>query len=265
MRHLTRYFRLWSAFLKMSFMADLEYRVNVVLRVIGELFWYAMQLSVFEVLYTHTNSISGWDVNEMRVFMGTLFLTDVVYMILFHENMDQMASAARSGDLDLYLVKPVNSQFMVSMRKIGVAYFANLLLTGSYFIWAVSRLEQSVGPAQLLTYIPMCALGLTICYSLRFMFATVSVVLQGAANVQFLWHQFYRLATRPDPLYPSFVRFTILSVFPLAFFASVPARVVVEGISWDLVAAAIFLAAFTLWLSNFFWERALRRYASTSS
>ena len=60
-----RYFRLWLSFFKMSWMADLEYRLNLVVRVIGEFAWYAAQLSIFEELYHHTSTISGWDVHGM--------------------------------------------------------------------------------------------------------------------------------------------------------------------------------------------------------
>ncbi len=130
-----RYLRLWLSFFKMSAMADTEYRINIVLRVITEIVWYAMQLSVFEVLYTHTSTISGWTVHDMRVFMGTLFLTDVTFMILFHENLEQVWSMVRKGDLDLYLVKPVNSQFMISCRKVSVAYLLNWLLVFGYLLW----------------------------------------------------------------------------------------------------------------------------------
>src|ERR1700722_10994019 len=112
-----RYVHLWFAFLKMSWMADLEYRLNILIRTTGEAGWYVAQLSLFEVLYTHTKTISGWDVHGMRVFMGAMFLTDVLYMILIMDNIEGVFSLVRRGDLDIYLTKPVNSQFMVSFRK----------------------------------------------------------------------------------------------------------------------------------------------------
>ena len=76
-----RYVRLWFSFLRASALADFEYRMNITVRIFGEVIWYATQLSVFEVLFTHTQTISGWDVNAMRVFMGTLFLVDNMYMM----------------------------------------------------------------------------------------------------------------------------------------------------------------------------------------
>lgn len=260
-----RYWRLWTSFLKISWMADLEYRVNIVMRIIGEFFWYTLQLSVFEVLYTHTNTIAGWDVQSMRVFMGTLFVVDVLYMILVHENMEGMWSMVRKGDLDLYLVKPVNSQFMISCRKVSVSYVTNLILVLAYLGWAIANLKQPVSALQFVLFPFLIVCGVVICYSMRFMFATLTVVLQEAGNIQFIWYQLYRLATRPDPIYPSFLRTAVLTIFPVAFLASVPARVIIEGVNWTLLIASPLLAIGLLFLSNYLWESALKRYASASS
>lgn len=260
-----RYWHLWLSFLKISWMADIEYRVNIVMRVIGEIFWYVLQLSVFEVLYTHTNVIAGWDVYSMRVFMGTLFVVDVLYMILIHENMEAVWSMIRKGDLDLYLVKPVNSQFMISCRKVSVSYVFNLILILGYLGWAIANLRQPVSPLQFVLFPILILCGVMIYYSLRFMFATLTVILQEAGNIQFIWHQLFRLATRPDPIYPSFLRTAVLTIFPVAFLASVPARVIIEGVNWKLLIAAPVLAVGLLFLSNFLWEAALKRYSSASS
>jgi ABC-2 type transport system permease protein len=260
-----RYLRLWLSFFKVSWMADFEYRLNLIVRVVGEFSWYVAQLSVFEVLYRHSDTISGWDVHGMRVFMGTLFLADVFYMILFMENMDNMASAVKRGDLDLYLTKPIDSQFMVSFRKIAVAYFLNLALILLYLVWAIRQLPGSLSTPQLVSFVILLVSGFISLYAIRFMFATLSVFLHDAGNVQFVWHQLYRLGTRPDPLYPSPLRLIVFTIFPVAFFASVPARVLVEGFDVRLLVAAPLVASVMLVFSHLFWNRALRSYSSASS
>lgn len=260
-----RYARLWISFLKMSWMADMEYRFNIVLRIIGEFSWYIAQLSVFEVLYLHSNTIAGWDVHDMRVFMGSLFLVDVFYMIFFMENMSQIATLVKRGDLDLYLVKPVESQFMVSCRKVSTAYGLNVVLILGYLIWAIVHLPHPVSVWQILSFVVTMGAGLASYYAIRFMFGTLSVILHDAGNVEFIWHQLWRLATRPDPIYPFYLRVIVMTVFPVAFFSSVPSRVLVEGLDLRLLVAAPLLGAALLWLSHFFWNAALKRYSSASS
>lgn len=260
-----RYFQLWLKFLEMSWMSDMEYRMNMVMRVIAESGWYIAQLSVFEVLYTHTTTISGWDVHGMRVFMGTLFLGDVIYMILFMENLENFFSLIRRGDLDQLLTKPIDSQFMVSMKKVSTAYLINLVGICVYLGWAIHSLPQTLSALQLSAFFISMFFGVILVYSLRFMFMSLILVMQDAGNIHFLWHQLFRLATRPDPLYPFYLRIIVMTILPLAFFASVPSRVLVEGFDWRLCLASAVIALVSLALSHTLWNRALKRYSSASS
>jgi len=260
-----RYWKLWLKFLEMSWMADMEYRLNVVLRVVAEVGWYLAQVSVFEVLYTHTQTISGWDIHGMRVFMGTLFLSDVIYMIVFSENLENVFSLVRRGDLDQYLVKPIDSQFMVSMRKISTAYIINFFGIIVYLMWAIHSMPQDFSVGAIVAFFLMVGLGVVTIYSLRFLFSSLIVILQDAGNVHYLWYQIFRLGTRPDPIYPFYIRVLVMTVVPVAFFASVPARILVEGLDWRLCLSALLLAGFLLFTSHFVWNKALKRYSSASS
>lgn len=260
-----RYGRLWLSFLRASALADFEYRANISVRIFAEFIWYATQLSVFEVLYLHTSTIHGWDVNAMRVFMGTLFFVDNWYMVLFSENMETMSSMVRKGDLDLYLTKPVDSMFMITCRKVSVAQLVNVALIGVYLLWAVPRLGHPVGALDFLAYGVLCVCGLVIYFALRFLFVMIVVLLQEAGNIQFVWHQLFRLATRPDAIYPGPMRLLVMTVLPVAFLASVPARALVEGASLHLFLVAPVLAIGLVLLAHVLWGRVLRRYSSASS
>lgn len=260
-----RYVKLWLNFLRMSWMADLEYRLNISVRFFGEFMWYTAQLSVFEVLYLHAPAISGWDVHSMRVFMGTLFIGDVCYMIFFQENMDNFSQLVRDGDLDMYLAKPINSQFMVSCRKIATAYTLNLTIIMGYLIWAIQQLPQALSAVQMAGFVFALACGILTLYALRFLFMTLVLYLQNGSNIHFVWYNLYRLATRPDPIFPFYLRMMVLTVFPIAFFASVPSRILVEGLDPQLLIAAPLIAGGTVYLSHLAWNRALRLYSSASS
>lgn len=262
---MVRYLRLWAQFLKMSVMADLEYRLNMILRFIGEFVWYLAQLSTFEVIYTHTTLIQGWDVNAMRVFMGCLFLVDVIYMFFIQENMEHFSSMVRKGDLDLYLVKPINSQFMVSCRKVSSVYLLNMFVVLIYLSWAVSQLQTMVTPLQIALFVVLLICGFLICYSIRFFMASLAVIFVNTTSLQFLWHQIYRLGTRPDIVYPRTLRIVLLTILPVGFFASVPSRILVEGLDPRLLVASVAAALFGLLFSSWFWNRALKSYSSASS
>ncbi len=261
MKHLSL---IWT-FFKASAISDLEYRMNIVVKIATDIIWYVAQLSVFEVLFTHTHSIAGWDLGATRVFMGVLFLVDAFYMLIFSENLDKFSEKIRKGDLDLLLAKPVNAQFMLSFQRMTVAYLGNILIAFSYLIYALTSLGRAVNYWQLLFLLLAVPSALGIVYGIRFFFSASALIFTRAENINYVWHQFYRLGTRPDAVYPAWLRYGILTVVPVGFIASVPARLILEPPNPILIFGMIFLSVLFVYISTRFWKFALRFYASASS
>ena len=255
---------LWS-FFRASAISDLEYRLNIAVKVGTDIIWYAAQILIFEVLFRHTDSISGWTIESTRVFMGVLFVVDACWMVLFSENLDRLSEKIRRGDLDLLLVKPVNSQFMMSFQKANVAYVFNLFLSFSWLIWALWNLPQGVNWLRLPLLIVLVPCSLAIVYGIRFFFSASALIFTRAENINYLWYQIYRLGTRPDAIYPPWLRYAVLSVVPVGFLASVPARILIETPDPLLFAATFGIAAISIWISTMFWRYALTFYSSASS
>lgn len=246
-------------------MSDLEYRMNLLVKFVTDVIWYLAQLMVFEVLFRHTRTISGWTVESTRVFMGVLFVTDALYMMFLAENLDHMSDKVRKGELDLLLVKPVNAQFMLSCKKMAPTYAANLFLGTIWLIWAIHQLPESIPLPRLLTLIVTIPCSLAISYSLRFFFSASALILTRAENVTYVWYQIYRLGTRPDTIYPQWLRYTVLTILPVGFLASVPARLVLETSNIWLFAGTIGVATAALYLSTRYWNFVVRSYSSASS
>lgn len=235
------------------------------MKILTDIIWYTAQLSVFEVLFRQTPSIAGWTIDTTRVFMGCLFVVDSFWMLIFQENLDKLSDKVRKGELDLLLAKPVNSQFMLSFQRLSTPYIFNIFLTSGWLLFALSRLP---GGAQWwrLGYLIMafpCALAIT--YGLRFFFSASALIFTRAENINYVWHQFYKLGTRPDAVYPSWLRYIILSAIPVAFIASVPARLLLEPLAPELFVGIIVVATVCVYVSTRFWRFALRFYSSASS
>lgn len=259
-----KYLGLIGAFFRASAISDLEYRLNIAGKIVTDIIWYAAQLSVFEVLFRQTPNIAGWTLDTTRVFMGCLFFVDSVWMLVFQENLDKFSDKVRKGELDLLLAKPVNSQFMLSFQRFSTPYILNIFITSAYLVFALSRIPgvQWWRLAFLLPALP-CALG--VIYGVRFLFSASALIFTRAENLNYVWYQIYRLGTRPDAVYPPWLRYAILTVVPVAFIASVPARLLLEPPSAALLAGAFAVSAVSVYLSTRFWRFALRFYSSASS
>ncbi|MBX9767816.1 MAG: ABC-2 family transporter protein, partial [Bdellovibrionales bacterium] len=131
---LRKYLSIYNGLFRASLTADLQFRANFTVRILGDILWYVANIFVFEILFLQTSNLKGWTIEEMRIFLGVLFTVDALWMIFFSENLDQLSEKIRKGDLDLLLSKPVQSQFMMSCQKVSSAYIGNLLLAG-FWLW----------------------------------------------------------------------------------------------------------------------------------
>lgn len=249
---------------KASLIADLEYRANFFSRILTDIFWYIAQIVTFEVLYQHTNKIGDWDVHQMRVFLGLLFIIDAFYMIIIHENLEKLSEKVSKGELDLLLAKPVNSQFMITLQKANTALFGNLIIALSWLIYALNGLPD-FNYLRLLWLFILIPCSLVVIYSMRFMFSATAVIFTRSENLQFLWWQVYRLGMRPDSMYSPMIKWILLTVVPVGVVISLPARALLNPPELFYLAWPVIIVPVLLYGTHRFWNFALKFYSSASS
>lgn len=264
MKTFKKYFFLFCAFARASFIADLEYRANFLLRVLTDIFWYLAQILTFEVLYRQTSIIGDWTLEQTRVFLGVLFVVDSFYMIFLQDNLDRFSDKVVKGDLDLLLAKPVASQFMASFQRLGTANIGNLVIAVGWLVWSLSRLPD-FSPERLLWLMIMIPNGFMVFYAFRFAFAATAVIFAKSENLQFIWYNIYKLGTRPDSIYFPWMKYIILTVLPVGLIASVPARFVLNPPDFALLAWALFFGPFLVFMTSKYWKFCLKYYSSASS
>lgn len=263
-KNIKKYFQLYIAMFKASFIADLEYRANFFTRIMTDILWYIAQVMTFEVIYQHTERIGDWDKYQMRVFLGLLFVIDAIYMIIIHENLENISEKVRKGDLDLLLAKPVDSQFMLTLQKANTAIFGNLILAFSWLFYALSGLHD-FSYYRLLWLIILIPCSLMVIYSIRFMFSATAVIFTRSENLQFLWWQIYKLGMRPDSMYNPYIKFMVLTALPVGVIVSIPARALLNPPELNYLLWPLVLAPLLVYGTHRFWNFALRFYSSASS
>jgi len=260
-----RYIEIYIAFFKAGFITDIEYRANFIFRILGDILWYTGQLATFEVIYLQTPTLGGWNIEQLRIFLGVLFVVDSLYMILFAENLDHFSEKVKKGDLDLLLAKPVDTQFMLSCKKVGTLYCASFLIASSFLTWAIYSYSHSFSWIQIFWFLILLPCGLLIMYSFKFSFSILAIIFSNSQNLQYAWYQFYRLGMRPDSIYQPWLRYILLSVLPVALISSTPARILVYGVTQNLVIWSLMMTAITLIASRLLWKKSVKYYGSASS
>ncbi len=259
-----KYFGLYQAFFKVSLVADLEFRLNFVLLVCAEFIWYSTQLILFEVIYRHTKIIGEWNIEQMRVFIFLVLFVDSIYMILWDTNLSAFTDNVRKGTLDLLLVKPVNSIFMLSSQKISISHIPCLAITGIGFIWALGSIPNFEW-SKLLWLILLIPSGLSVIFVGRFALNCSAIIFTRADFLQYVWYSMFRLGLRPDAIYSGFLRFLLIFIIPFAMIASIPARVLLEPFQPWMILWALVMPVVLVFSLKKYWAYCIKQYSSASS
>lgn len=268
MDFISKYFSLYKSFFKASAVADLEFRFNFIILMCAEFIWYGTQLVLYEVLYRHTNSLAGWNLSEMRVFIFLALFVDSIYMILWDTNFAKFAEDLRRGNLDLLLTKPVNDIFMLTSQKISISHLPCFFITGGGVIWSLTQIPD-FNWAKMLWLIIMIPSGLSVIYCGRFALNATSILFERADFLQYVWFSLFRFGLRPDGIYSAimngFFRYILIFILPFAMVASIPTRFLIEPLNPVYLAWGIIMPCLLIFLTNRYWKFCLRSYSSASS
>lgn len=264
LQSLRKYLSIYRAFFRASFVADLEYRLNFVVLVIGEFIWYSTQLILFEVLYRHTDIIGDWNVHQMRVFVFLVLFVDSIYMILWDPNFSIFTDNVRKGTLDLLLMKPVNSMFMLSSQRLSISHIPCFFITFGGLIWALNQLPE-FNWLKLFWLILLVPAGLSVIFCGRFALNSTSIIFTRADFLQYVWYSLFRLGLRPDAIYSGLLRIILIFILPFAMVASIPARILLEPTQAWMLLWAMVLPFICFYLLKRYWNFCLRYYSSASS
>jgi ABC-2 type transport system permease protein len=113
---------------------------------------FVVQLQTFGAIFSKIDSIGGWTLPHMAIFMGTFTMLDAVYMCTYFFGVINIPDKIRSGALDLYLTKPVDTLFLLSVERMD---FGSILLTipGMMMVaWGMAQLGIRLTPWLLLGY-----------------------------------------------------------------------------------------------------------------
>ncbi len=249
----------WT-FFKLSAIADLQVPFNLGLQFTNDILWYSMQIILFESLYLHIDSLGGWGIAEMRVFLGVLFLVDAFQMILFAYNFDVFSEKIARNELDLLLLRPVSSQQLMTSQKLQCGFLLNAVFALSWLLWSLSLLPEGFPWIRSLLILIVVPAALSIFYSTRLIFCSFALLITRAEHFHDLYFTFFKMGQRPDHLYGPGIRYIILLLVPVGMITSFPTKVLVDPTNSWALPALLTVAASYLFATNLFWRWSVKRY-----
>ncbi|HXG08715.1 MAG TPA: ABC-2 family transporter protein [Gemmataceae bacterium] len=278
MRSVARYFRLLGALARYSLAREMAFRGNFLAKLAVEILWLGILLIFYRTVFAQTSVVAGWTEAEYLFFVGCYYTLGGIIETFFLGNCAGFSDLIRSGDLDHYLLKPIDEQFLLTCWDIDWSTASNVLLGSAVMALALGQMDGWVfRPGQALIFVLMLLCGTAIAYSFLVMLMSTAVWMVRNQSLFELWWLFSSLMRYPREIFTQSwaqpIGWFFTFIIPVMVVANVPARVMVKRVldpsseEFD-PAIILFTAAATVALlvvSRKFFRFALRRYRSASS
>ena len=260
-RHLHSLVRFWSA----SLAAEMEYQFNLAIELLAVAGTLAGSLFTLSLFFGEGRTLGGWSWEESLVVLGLHTLLDGLSSTLLRPNLGELVKQVQNGGLDFVLLKPLDSQFWVSLRTWSPWGLPELAL--GLLLVAVGVVRSGARPDALTLLLALLMLlsGMLILYSLWFVLAATSIWFVKIWNATEVLRNLLAVGRYPVSAYPPALRLLFTTLLPIAFLTTVPAEAILGQARPLWMLAGMALALLALLGSRLIWRFALRHYTSASS
>jgi len=281
-----QYFRVMLTFARNSLIRDMTFRTNFILECISSLSWTMMNLGFYLLIFGQLSAnpavgekqIADWQQPQFFAFIVTTWMVNSLVQAFFMPNAQEFSELIRTGNLDFALLKPIDTQFLISLQKIDWSSLANfvaggILLTASLWHMSTAAVEPLViTPMMVVLYLFYLLGGVAILYSLMVSLAATSIWLGRNQTLYDFWFYITNFSRYPMEIYNGRfgtpLRWFFTFIIPVLIVVNVPARLIARPLQGDNPEYALFAIVATLGSllgSRWIFVRALLSYRSASS
>jgi ABC-2 type transport system permease protein len=272
MTALVYYARVWQGFFVNAFVRELQFRSNLITTLITRGFWFAVQLLLFDLIYREVPQINDWNRAEYFGFMATGMLINALVEMFFMPNCAQISEQIRTGNLDFALLKPIDTQFLVSCEKMDLPMVCQVAMAVGLLVYSIRESGQPVSVVGILVYGALVVAAVAFFYSLMISLACTSIWFGRNQGLLDFWFYITIFARYPGSIYSGspvgeVIRFAFSYVIPILLVVTVPARSIMEMViepSW-LTGLTMAASAATFLVARMIFQWSLRYYRSASS
>ncbi len=259
------YLRLLAVYFRVGALNELQYRTNFYVQILESLLGLATGLLGLTIVFAHTDTLNGWRPEELLIVLGMYFLIGGVLWTIVRPSMQRFMEQVRLGTLDYTLVKPEDSQLLVSVGQVLIWKVVDMAVGLAVLAIGVARLGTDIGFARAAGFAVALLAGAGTVYSFLLMLATCSFWFVRVENILVIFESMYSAGRWPVGIYPPALRWSLTFLVPVAFATTVPAEALSGRLDGWTLLVAIAVALALLVGSRLFWHVGVRHYSGASA
>ncbi len=257
--------KLLSTSIKSNLQHDLAYRADLIVNLVLSLIGLGSDLFGLSIIYANTNDIGGWGPSELIILLGVWRLVNVLMNMIIWPNTFNFNMSVHDGSLDYTLLLPVNSQLLISTKRIVIWHLFDFVIAIGLIIIGLAHNTGITSPLQIVAFLGLTLSGTTIIYSLWITLISLTFWFTKFGNSIVIMSAVLDAGRYPAHVYPFWLRALMTFVVPVAVATTVPLQALRGELQWWQAIGFLGIGLIAVWLSSRAWIAGLRRYSGASS
>ncbi len=262
---LRRYRRSLCRFWGTALAGQLEYQANAGIDLLAMAASLGGSMLLLQLFYRQGLGLGGWSWPAAQVVLGAYTVLDGITSTVLRPNLSRIVQHVQEGTLDFVLLKPIDSQFWLSLRTFSPSGLPEIGLGLALMGWGALQERGALAAVDLLAAALLLLSSTLILYALWFVVAASAIWFVKTWNATEVLRTALSAGRYPISAYPPVLRLLFTAVLPVAFLTTVPAEALLGRLLAPWALASLAVAAMALAISRAFWRFALRFYTSASS
>jgi len=253
----------------LNFRAQLEYRVEFLIRIAFGVVWQLSIIVFAAVLLSKFSGMGGWTSSQILLLVATRMLCNGLY-VLYCGSVFSLSFYVQQGLIDGYLLRPMPVFRQVQLVAFQTNGIGDLLVGIGLFVGAIARDPVDWTPGRV-AYLAAGVIGGTLLITAVFTAVSAAALHFPASWYWSLWiaEVSATFGSYPLSILPRAVGELLTWVLPIAFIAYLPVGVLTgHGSTLGVpvaVAAGAPLAALAMYVgSRLLWNWSLRHYTGVN-
>lgn len=230
----------------------------------GSLF--LIQLLAFAVVYKNVETIGRWGRGEMILYIGTFSLLNAINMTIYFFGVQSIPYKVKSGELDLYLTKPVSPLFRLTFENVNIGSAPLILMSLCIIGYGVKNLPSDLEMLRIGAYCLWVGIMAVLYYEMEVIIRSVSLYIVSTARMEQVEEAGIDLCMKlPGTAFYGVYKVIFYLLLPYGIMATLPVQSILGEMNWKLALYGIIVVLLFSLLTALVWKGGLKRYNSASS
>lgn len=265
LKKLTHYWRIWLLFRRLQLMRTVEYRGNFFFWTFVSLMWSGFNFFFFYLLTNVTGNLGGWSTSDVTILIAVFTIFDGLMWSYFYQNMKLYTQAIFSGDFNLLLLKPVDTQFLAMNQTNTFDGLFRIVLGSVVLVSALSA--AGYHPSILQISLCLVAFGCSLVFisASWFIISTLAFWVEKLDNINEVIPSMRRIWQIPRQVFIGFLSTLLTIVFPMALVTSLPSEWLINRGQLSWLGFYLLFTFLTVLFSRWFFHFSVKKYSGIAS